>query len=266
MKISISPDDKHRPHRSTSRAPRLRAALAGLAVLAATVGASIALAPGAAAVSCTPTGFTQDNQNLTARLVVTGTDVNVTSPIDATGCNIGVYFAPGASGSVSGVTITGAPNYYGILVNGAAVNVTDSHVNDVGETPHNGTQHGIGIAYRNGASGTVSGNEVTNYQKGGILVTSALDGTGPSTATVSDNVVTGDGRIDFIAQNGIQVSFGSSATVTGNAVSDNFYTPTTNVACGLLYFEANGVRAARNHYRGDERNVCNFGQRGGGNP
>lgn len=262
MKVPASLGSAHRAYRTIPRGARVRAVLAGIGLLGATAGMGVAFAPAAAAASCTPTGFMQDGMNLTAAEVNPGDLTNMS--VDAAGCNIGVYFSPGDNGSVSGVTIAGAPNYYGILVNGASVDVTDSAVNDIGESPHNGAQHGVGIAYRDGASGTISGNTVTNYQKNGIVVTGPT-GSAPSTASVLDNTVTGDGQVDYIAQNGIQISYGSSATVTGNTISGNFYTPKTYVACGLLYYEANGVRASRNHYSGNEINVCNFGQRGGGN-
>lgn len=55
---------------------------------------------------CTPTGFYQDGINLTAKQI----GGNVTGTLDATSCNIGVYYGPGTSGTVSG-TISGA-NYY----------------------------------------------------------------------------------------------------------------------------------------------------------
>jgi TolB protein len=47
--------------------------------------------------------------------------------VNATGCNIGVYFGPGTTaGSVSGATIYGA-NYYGVVVNAGHADVTKRH-------------------------------------------------------------------------------------------------------------------------------------------
>ena len=70
------------------------------------------------------------------------------------------------------------------------------------------------------ARGIISGNILPSYQKGGITVR----GTGAS-ATIEGNRVTGSGQVDYIAQNGIQVSFGATATVMGNIVSGNWYMP-----------------------------------------
>src|SRR5207302_10363182 len=120
------------------------------------------------------TGFFRDTINMTAVLInPVGT---VSGDVDATGCNIGVYYDNGA-GAVKSAMIHGS-NYFGVLVNGDAANVTvdisNSTIHDIGEVPFNGTQHGVGIYYRgfgNGtASGKVTGNTVSRYQKGGIVI------------------------------------------------------------------------------------------------
>jgi hypothetical protein len=199
--------------------------------------------------TCTPTGFVRDGINLTAAKIG-GT---VTGTIDAAGCNIGAYNPT----SVSGANIFGA-NYFGVVVRGATANVTNSLVHDIGEAPLNGSQHGNAIAYIEGASGTISGNTVSSYQKNGITVSGA-----GTSASVLSNVVTGQGPVSYIAQNGIQISFGATAVVRGNTVSRNWYTPTGTIACGLLVFEATGVKQQMNNLFDNEVNFCNFGRGGG---
>jgi parallel beta-helix repeat protein len=174
----------------------------------------------AAAASCTPTGFMRDGINLTAAQI----GGNVTGSLDAAGCNIGVYYDNTTSGNVTGATIFGA-NYFGVVVNGdvgtVSVNVTGSTVHDIGETPLNGSQHGNAIYYRafgGTASGTISGNTITHYQKGGITTNGSVS------ATITKNTVTGEGPVNYIAQNGIQIGYGAKATVTGNTVTGNAYT------------------------------------------
>jgi hypothetical protein len=88
-------------------------------------------------------------------------------------------------------------------------------------------------------------------------------GTGTSVSAL-DNTVTGQGQIDYIAQNGIQVSGGATALIKGNSVSGNWYTPKSFVACGLLFFDAAGVKQQGNNLFGNEIDLCNAG-RGGGN-
>jgi hypothetical protein len=57
-----------------------------------------------ASATCTPTGFYRDGINMTAAQI----GGNVTGNLDAAGCNIGVYYGPGHSGTVSGANISGA--------------------------------------------------------------------------------------------------------------------------------------------------------------
>lgn len=176
----------------------------------------------AQAATCTPTGFFRDGINMTAALINPG---NVTGEVDATGCNVGVYYNTG-SATVSAANIHGA-NYFGVLVNGdvnnVTVNVQASFVHDIGETPFNGTQHGVAIYYRALGTGTVAGkvwnNTISSYQKGGIVANGA-----GANVSVRDNVVTGLGPVSFIAQNGIQIGFGGTGLVENNTVSGNSYT------------------------------------------
>ena len=164
--------------------------------------------------------------------------------------------------------ISGA-NYYGVVVNGVAASVTGSKVHGIGEIPLNGAQHGNAILYINGASGTISANQVYNFQKNGITVSGkAANGTDLSTvktsATVQRNIVTGEGHIDYIAQNGIQISYGANATVKGNTVSGIYYTPDSNEACGLLLWEASRVTASNNDlYRQREEHLQRGHEQGG---
>jgi hypothetical protein len=69
------------------------------------------------------------------------------------------------------------------------------------------------------------------------------------------------GAVDYIAQNGIQVSSGAAAIISGNAVSDNTYTGGLVTSCGILYYDAGGVKAMRNFVaEGNQMNFCNFGK------
>lgn len=183
----------------------------------------LALAGALGAATCTPTGFFRDGINMTAAVI--NPTVSVTGKVDATGCNIGVYYDHGI-GMVNKADIHGA-NYFGILVNGDAgvvsVDIKNSTIHDIGETPHNGTQHGVAIYYRgffavSAVTGNITGNKIFGYQKGGIVA----NGQG-TRVNVMDNVVTGDGHVTFIAMNGIQIGYGASASVMRNTVSGNSY-------------------------------------------
>lgn len=188
------------------------------------VGLLVVFAAPSARAACTPTGYS----GLTAFLV--NPTETVTGVIDATGCNIGVYFNSGM-GKVEDADISGA-NYFGVFINGdvnvVSVDVLDSSIHNIGESPLNGAQHGVAVYYRGfnlggSASGTVSGNTITRYQKGGIVA----NGQGTS-AVITDNTVTGEGPVGYIAQNGIQVGYGANASVMRNTVSGNSYNLVTN--------------------------------------
>ncbi len=184
-----------------------------------------------AAVTCTPTGFVRDSINLTAAVI--NPPGTFSSTINATGCNIGIYYGTGTTGTVNKAEIFGA-NYFGVVNNGGNVTITKSRIHDIGEIPFNGTQHGVAIYFADGsmAKGSIKNNVVYNYQKGGIVV----NGVG-SSAPIIGNTVTGFGPVNFIAQNGIEVGDGAQATVSGNKVTGNSYTGTAGAASGgILIF------------------------------
>lgn len=207
---------------------RLIGLLSSSAVIATFLVASLPVVGSAAAASCTPTGFIRDGINMTAAQI--GGDV--TGTLDAGGCNVGVYYDT-TSGNVTGAMIFGA-NYFGVVVNGdvgaASVNVTGSTIHDIGETPLNGSQHGTAIYYRalgtGTASGTISDNTVYHYQKNGITAN------GNVSAAITNNTVTGEGPVAYIAQNGIQLGYGAHATVTGNTVTGNAYSGSNLASSG----------------------------------
>lgn len=203
-------------------------------------------APALAQTQCTQTGFVRDGINMTAaKINPVGT---VTGDVNATGCNIGVYYDDqGTGGTVKAADIFGA-NYFGVLVNGdegpVSVDVLNSTIHDIGETPLNGSQHGIGIYYRafnlgGSATGKVSGNTLTNYQKGGIVV----NGVG-SNVVVSNNKVNGQGPITWTAQNGIQFGYGSSGSAMKNIVTEHSYLGSGTASGGIIVVGGDGYIGA----------------------
>jgi len=188
-----------------------------------------------AQAACTATGFFRDALNLTAALInPVGT---ISTSVNAVGCNIGVYYGPGSTGEVKGAEILGA-NYFGVVADGSSgstsVDVLNSSIHDIGESPLNGSQHGVAIYFAafndsGSVSGKISGNNIYNYQKGGIVV----NGPGAN-ALVQNNNVEGEGPVAYIAQNGIQFGFGSSGSALKNNVSGHSYTGTSTVSGGII--------------------------------
>jgi hypothetical protein len=204
----------------------------GIGAIVVTAVALSSAPPTVRAVACTPTGF----QGLTAAYVNPGDLFGGT--YDGTGCDIVVYYSAGADNVVRNATVMGAKRF-GILVNGddgdAALDVLDSQVTQIGDQPtFTGNQYGVGIYYRaffatGSATGRVSGNTITRYQKGGIVV----NGPG-SNVQVQDNTVEGLGPVAFIAQNGIQFGFGGGGAAMKNKVSGNQYTGASTFSAGIL--------------------------------
>jgi hypothetical protein len=181
----------------------------------------------------------------------------------------------GSTASVENLTVTGSglanvcdpsspdTRLRGILFDGAGGSITNNTVTGVRQGL-SGCQEGNAIEVRNApfddmgadVSITISGNTVSDYQKNGITANGSV------AATITGNVVTGDGPIGYIAQNGIQVGFGATAVVRSNTVSGNDYTG-PDVACGILLYQADGVKASSNNACANERDNCNFGKGGG---
>ena len=151
----------------------------------------------------------------------------------------------------------------GILFDGVGGSITNNTATGIKQGTGSGCQEGDAINVQNSAnvapkpSVTVTGNTVSDYQKTGIRASGSV------AATIKSNVVTGVGPVNYIAQNGIQVSFGATAVVKSNSSSANWYTPKSYIACGFLIYQAAGVSASGNNFFNNERNQCNFGKGGG---
>jgi hypothetical protein len=205
-----------------------------------TTAAVLLLVPRADAATCALTGFFRDAINLTAAAI---NPASVASPLNATGCDIGVYYdntVPGGVATLNKVDVYGA-RYFGVVVNGDAgpltAHITNNTIHQIGNVPFDGTQHGVGIYVRaffsSNVTGEVTGNLVYGYQKGGIVA----NGVGVKMSKLDNNQVYGIGHVNFIAQNGIQIGYGAMAypsEIVGNTVTGNSYigTPGDGSASG----------------------------------
>jgi len=151
----------------------------------------------------------------------------------------------GGSPTVNNLKISGpfpgnggcAEDEYGILALGGNITLNNVSVLNVADTNTslNGCQFGVGIQIgrqnweTNGfaqydlekftATATMNNVTVSGYAKNGITV----DSTG-SSATINNSTITGFGRVNYIAQNGIQISRGAKGTVNNSTISNNAYT------------------------------------------
>lgn len=222
---------------------KTRYPLITLGVLVAT--AIAGLAP-AAASACTTVKTSKGNMTAAQ---VGGT---VTEALDATGCEIGVYYDE-SSGDVSKADVHGAQKYGVFVDKDADVNVTNSKVHQIGDNPFSGNQYGVAVYYTDGSSGTVSGNTIYAYQKNGFAAT--LPGTD---VAVNDNVVTGEGSITYIAQNGIEFGFGAQGSAKNNEIDGHWYAGSNWTSTGLLLFDvsAKQVKTSKNKFVDNQTNLA----------
>lgn len=238
-----------------------------IAVAVSCVGLAVGIPLSAHAAGCT--SVTTSKGNLTAAQV----GGNVTGEVNATGCDIGAYFNADNPGQVKNASIHDA-NQYGVFVDGnvasdTKVNVTNSEVYNIGNHSAgvfapNGNQTGLGIYFAGfnsvgTASGNISGNDVSQYQKGGI----AINGENAN-ASVRGNDVTGLANVPFIAQNGIQFGYGATGQAQNNTVDGNWYTGANWASTGILVFESDNVNVDKNTVTNNQVGVdaeswCYFG-------
>ncbi len=158
-----------------------------------------------------------------------------------------------------------APGYMGIFFRASTGTIQNTHVTDVFHPSAVGCQAVLGVFVQSGNGGPdlnsnviMSNLYVNTYGKNGITCNEA-----GTACTVTDSTVIGRGvlYVGDAAQNGIQIGFGAHGRIVGNDVQDNFYDPSTWVACGVLFFQGGGgVGLAKgNSFSGNEQNICTAG-------
>src|SRR6202051_257335 len=63
---------------------------------------------------------------------------------------------------------------------------------------------------------------------------------------ITSNTVIGIGATPVIAQNGIQIGFGSTGKVTSNTVADDIYTGANAAGAGILIYASTGITVSGN--------------------
>jgi hypothetical protein len=133
----------------------------------------------------------------------------------------------GVSADISNFTITGpGPSGCGSILagivvrDGAYANIHDNKIVDIRDTGDSGCQNGIAIfvgrtSWATTGTADITNNEISSYQKAGIVV----DNTG-SSANIEGNTVSGEGPKTTIAENGIQISRGATAEITNKHQHD----------------------------------------------
>lgn len=183
-----------------------------------------------------PNGYTLDGAGHTVTAVDPAGDHFRGGVVQNGGANASVTNLKVTASGLADACDAGADRLRGILFDGASGSITNNtvtHINQNHGALLSGCQEGNAIEVRNFGSSPstvrvlIDGNQISDYQKTGVVVNGDADG------TVTDNKVVGDGPQGFIAQNGIQVGFGATALVKRNEVSGNSYTG-PDVSGGVL--------------------------------
>jgi hypothetical protein len=236
---------------------------------------AVATAPaGSTIVVCS--GVYDEQVTIDHSLTLAGSGNAIIQPAVLSGdLNVVDVTGPTTSVVMSGFTVAGpGPGgcnsiHTGVYVNGgASLDLSNTTVRDIRDTPLSGCQNGEGIRVgtARGSStpdtghATIDHVNVTGYQKNGIVVA----GSG-STGKITNTTVTGQGQTPAIGENGVEVVDGAAATLSTTTMRDNFYTGTQNVkACGLLIIAAGGVNDDKTDvYLNDQQNKCTVNGRGG---
>jgi parallel beta-helix repeat protein len=105
-----------------------------------------------------------------------------------------------------------------------------------------------GIAVLHNARVTIDKNTITGYKKNGVTFGPVfLPEKGDITGKITNNIITGSGQTDSLAQNGIQISEDNTAVISGNRISNHIYTaPGNKWATGILIHLSRGAVISNN--------------------
>ncbi len=156
--------------------------------------------------------------------------------------------------TIKGFTVTGPGSTAGALdigiavTDGGSARIVDNKVTAIRDNPLSGGQNGLAILVGGlggtSASAVIEDNQLSDYQKSGVIVDGA-----DSNAIIRGNTIVGAGPTTILAQNGIQISDGARAVIEHNLISGNVYTPTDTDAAGIYVVDNNGGSVLIEHNR-----------------
>lgn len=183
------------------------------------------------------------NKNLTLQAAVGVTlhsPATLATEFTSSGENKPIIFVTGANNvNLDGFVINGDnlgdanSRFIGIAYYNAGGVISNNTILGITDATFSSDQQGVGILILNddavARSVTITGNEVSDYQKTGIEVLGSS-----LTASITNNTVTGEGTTPLTAQNGIEVGDGATGEISGNEVSANDFSGSGYTATGIL--------------------------------
>lgn len=172
-------------------------------------------------------------------------------------CDIGIYFNDDGKvrGAVLNGTVADAKSIqYGIYVDGADVDITNSSVTVEDDYPH----QFISVAYIDGASGTLSRSDLSGAHRVGLLVR----GEGSDVNARGNKIVGTGAKTSGWAENGVQVDQGAMVTFTNNDVADHWWDGDGNkpwASTGVMLYGADNSSVTNNTFTDNEISAFVFG-------
>ena len=203
-------------------------------------------------------------RNVTNGIVIAADDATISSNDIHDFTSAAVRGSSASGASVASNTIDGGHTascvggFWGIIVASVSGTIDGNTVSGIGSglpVVGSGCQEGRAIEADGSGTLQITNNDVSQYQKSGIIVN------GTVASTISGNTTTGEGATDKIAQNGITVTSSGTTSISGNHTSGHRYTPESNVSCGILTYGATAT-VSGNDSTDDEVGICAVGGSG----
>ncbi len=169
-------------------------------------------------------------------------------------CDIGVFVNEDINLSnvqVNAIAEEAEPTQYGVYVLGSKVNIRNSSINVEEDFPH----QLIGIAYLDGATGTVQNSTISGAHRVGVLVRSEN-----THVTLLGNVIEGTGaKTSGWAENGVQVDQGATVDLRNNTVAGHWWDGESNWASTGIMLFGSGNSVVNNTLDDNEFGMYVFG-------
>lgn len=166
----------------------------------------------------------------------------------------GLRASNGTGADYSSNTVTGPHSgscvggFWGMLLENVSGIIDGNTISGIGNGLLSGCQEGRAIEAKGSGTLGITNNDISQYQKSGIIVRDAVN------SIIDGNTTAGEGATAAIAMNGITAVSSGATSITNNQTSGHHYTPQSNVSCGILVIGTATI--TNNQSNADEVGIC----------